>query len=166
MGCPIEFTRPIVVRLHARAPFSEAAMRNSTISVILAVIFGFSVGSSMASETTMRKSSAEELKSVCDKAGGSFSQDAGGYGCGTNCQGKAGTDCVQECRERLLRAGSGACAPNKPFECTRPTAARIERYGSNGALSCGSYPWALGCRIGWASKIRRCRLWSPCIAQW
>src|SRR5215475_2349125 len=40
LGCPIEFTRPIVVRLHARAPFNEAAMRNSTISVILAVIFG------------------------------------------------------------------------------------------------------------------------------
>lgn len=73
-------------------------MRNPTISAILAVIFGFSVGSSMASETTMRKSSAEELKSVCDKAGGLFSQDAGGYGCGTNCQGKPGTDCVLACK--------------------------------------------------------------------
>jgi len=73
---------------------------------------------------------------------------------------------LQECRERLLRAGSWACAPNKPFECTRPIAARIERYGFNGALSCGSYPWALGCRIGWARKIRRCRSRSPCIAQW
>jgi len=98
IGLSIELMRLMVVRLHARAPFNEAAMRNSTISAILAVIFGFSVGSSIASETTMRKSSAEELKSVCDKAGGSFSQDAGGYGCGTNCQGKPGTDCVLACK--------------------------------------------------------------------
>ena len=73
-------------------------MRNSTISIIFAVFLGFSVGSSMASETTMHKSSVEELKSVCDKAGGSFSQDASGYGCGTNCQGKPGTDCVLACK--------------------------------------------------------------------
>jgi len=91
-------TRLMVVGLHARAPLNEAAMRNTTISAILVVIFGFNVGSSMASETTMRKSSAEELKSVCAKAGGSFSQDAGGYGCGTNCQGKPGTDCVLACK--------------------------------------------------------------------
>jgi hypothetical protein len=73
-------------------------MRNSTIPISLAVILGFSVGLSMASETTMRKASMEELKSVCDKAGGSFSQDAGGYGCGSNCQGKPGTDCVLACK--------------------------------------------------------------------
>ena len=52
-------------------------MRNSTNFIILSVIIALSIGSSMASETTMRKSTAEELKSVCDKAGGSFSQDAG-----------------------------------------------------------------------------------------
>ena len=73
-------------------------MRNSTTFIILCVIIALSIGSSMASETTMRKSTAEELKSVCDKAGGSFSQDAGGYGCGTNCQGKPGTDCVLACK--------------------------------------------------------------------
>ena len=73
-------------------------MRNSTNFIILSVIIALSIGSSMASETTMRKSTAEELKSVCDKAGGSFLQDAGGYGCGTNCQGKPGTDCVLACK--------------------------------------------------------------------
>jgi len=31
----------------------------------------------------MHKHSVEELKNVCDKPGGSFSQDAGRYGCGT-----------------------------------------------------------------------------------
>ncbi|MGA7519726.1 MAG: hypothetical protein WBW28_22635, partial [Pseudolabrys sp.] len=68
-------------------------MRTLIVLLILAATFDLS-GSSVASETTMRKSSAEELKSVCDKAGGSFSQDASGYGCGTNCEGKPGTDCV------------------------------------------------------------------------
>src|SRR5262245_46345064 len=141
-------------------------MQNSTISVILAVIFGFSVGSSIASETTMRKSSAEELKSVCDKAGGSFSQDAGGYGCGTNCQGKPGTDCVLACKnDQKTCFAQVPGPPDKPFECTRPIAARLERNLSSGAWSCASGPMALGCRIGWARKIRRCRLRSPCIAQ-
>ena len=63
---------------------------------------GFGVGASVlsasASETAMRKFSPAEMKSVCDKVGGSFSQDAGGYGCGTNCQGKRGTDCVVACK--------------------------------------------------------------------
>ena len=47
-------------------------MRNSANFIILCVITALSIGSSMASETTMRKSTAEELKSVCDKAGGHF----------------------------------------------------------------------------------------------
>ena len=93
----------------------------STIPIIFAAILGFSVGSSMASETTMRKSSVEELKSVCDKAGGSFSQDAAGYGCGSNCQGKPGTDCVLNCKNNeksCFAQVPGLFAPNKPFECT------------------------------------------------
>jgi hypothetical protein len=73
-------------------------MRTLIVLLILAATFDLSIGSSVASETTMRKSPAEELKSVCDKAGGSFSQDAGGYGCGTNCEGKPGTDCVLACK--------------------------------------------------------------------
>ena len=69
----------------------------ATLSLFISAA-GLSVDSSLASETSMHKYSAEELKSVCDKAGGSYSQDAGGYGCGTNCQGKPGTDCVVACK--------------------------------------------------------------------
>jgi hypothetical protein len=43
------------------------------------------------------KTNAEALKSACDKASGKFSQDAKGYGCGTNCQGGPGTDCIVHC---------------------------------------------------------------------
>jgi len=65
---------------------------------LLASAIGLGVGPALASEATMHKYSADELKSACDKAGGSFSQDASGYGCGTNCQGKSGTDCVVACK--------------------------------------------------------------------
>ena len=73
-------------------------MRNLVTSLVLVATFGLSVGSSLASELAMHKYAAEELKRVCEKTGGSFSQDAGGYGCGTNCQGKLGTDCVVACK--------------------------------------------------------------------
>ena len=73
----------------------------ATLSLIVSAA-GFGVGASAlsarASEAAMRKFSPAEMKSVCDKVGGSFSQDAGGYGCGTNCQGKPGTDCVVACK--------------------------------------------------------------------
>ena len=74
-------------------------MRNLAMPLVVLIGgFGLSFGSSLASETTMHKYTAEELKSVCEKPGGSFSQDAGGYGCGTNCQGKPGTDCIVSCK--------------------------------------------------------------------
>src|SRR5215813_11420747 len=74
-------------------------MRNLAMPLVVLIGgFGLSFGSSLASETTMHKHTTEELKSVFEKAGGSFSQDAGGYGCGTNCQGKPGTDCVLACK--------------------------------------------------------------------
>lgn len=108
----------MVVRLYItkRAPPGEAAMR--TISLILATTFSLSAGASLASETTMRKISADELKSVCDKAGGSFSQDAVGYGCGTNCQGKSGTDCVLACKnndKNCFAQVPGRARPTSPL---------------------------------------------------
>ena len=65
---------------------------------LLVSAIGTGAGSALASEAAMHKFTADELKSACDKAGGSFSQDANGYGCGTNCQGKSGTDCVVACK--------------------------------------------------------------------
>lgn len=46
----------------------------------------------------MHKHTLDELKSVCSKAGGSFSQDSNGYACGTNCHGGSGTDCIVDCK--------------------------------------------------------------------
>jgi hypothetical protein len=43
------------------------------------------------------KTSPDALKSACDTAGGKFSQGSMGYGCGTDCKGGPGTDCIVHC---------------------------------------------------------------------
>lgn len=50
-----------------------------------------------ARDMTLPKTTADQLKAACDKAGGKFSQSATIYGCGTDCQGKPGTDCTVNC---------------------------------------------------------------------
>ena len=72
-------------------------MRNLAVSLILIGILGLSV-SSFARDVSIGKRTAEEVKSVCDKVGGKFSQDATGHYCGTNCHGGPGTDCTVGCK--------------------------------------------------------------------
>jgi len=61
------------------------------------VALAFTASSASAAEVSLKKSSADELKAVCQKAGGSFSTDNSGYGCGTDCKGASGTDCTVFC---------------------------------------------------------------------
>ena len=75
-------------------------MRHLTALLVLAgaLVLPFALGTAAsASDITLPKTSPEALKSVCDKAGGKFSQDAKGAGCGTDCQGGPGTDCIVDC---------------------------------------------------------------------
>jgi len=72
-------------------------MRILAVPLVLIGIFGLSV-SSFGRDVSIGKHTAEEVKSVCDKAGGKFSQDATGHYCGTNCHGGPGTDCVVGCK--------------------------------------------------------------------
>ena len=72
-------------------------MRNLTVPLILIGTFAV-CGSALTNEVSMHKHTAEEVKAVCDKVGGKFSQDAGVYGCGTNCNGGPGTDCIVSCK--------------------------------------------------------------------
>jgi hypothetical protein len=51
-----------------------------------------------ASDLTLPKTTADQLKAACDKAGGKFSQGDNIYGCGTDCAGKPGTDCTVNCQ--------------------------------------------------------------------
>ena len=71
-------------------------MRVLTILLVLGGTLAFG-GVSWAGDIHLPKTGAAELKQVCDKAGGSFSQGAARYGCGTDCKGGKGTDCVVSC---------------------------------------------------------------------
>lgn len=52
---------------------------------------------SLGRDLTLPKTTAEQLKTACAKAGGKFSQGPDSYGCGTDCQGGPGTDCIVHC---------------------------------------------------------------------
>ena len=71
-------------------------MRHLTAFLVLAAALALS-GAALARDLTFPKTTAEQLKSACDKAGGKFSQSAKDYGCGTDCKGGPGTDCTVFC---------------------------------------------------------------------
>jgi hypothetical protein len=53
---------------------------------------------SWARDINLPKQTVDQIKATCEKAGGKFSQDSNGYGCGTDCHGAPGTDCVVFCK--------------------------------------------------------------------
>jgi len=67
--------------------------------IILGSLVALALAASFASaaEVNLKKMSSDDLKAVCQKAGGSFSTDNSGYGCGTDCKGASGTDCTLFC---------------------------------------------------------------------
>ena len=71
-------------------------MRIVFLSGILLAAVGLN-GPACANEVSLHKHSTDEVKKVCEQAGGKFSQDARIYGCGSDCHGAAGTDCVVSC---------------------------------------------------------------------
>ena len=71
-------------------------MRTTTALFIISATLALSAPS-FGRDITLPKTSADQLKAACEKAGGKFSQDAKIYGCGTDCQGKPGTDCTVNC---------------------------------------------------------------------
>jgi hypothetical protein len=80
-----------------------------------------------AAEVSLQKSSADDLKAVCEKAGGSFSTDKSGYGCGTNCNGASGTDCTVFCPtngKRCTAQVTGARRPKTAALALAPKSAR------------------------------------------
>ncbi|MBS0248102.1 MAG: hypothetical protein JSR61_15925 [Proteobacteria bacterium] len=67
-----------------------------TVALIVAALIGVAAPAS-ARDLSMGKHSADELKAACAKIGGSFSQGKERYGCGTDCHGAPGTDCIVSC---------------------------------------------------------------------
>jgi hypothetical protein len=80
-----------------------------------------------AAEVGLQKSSADELKATCEKVGGSFSNDSGGYGCGTDCRGGKGTDCTVFCpgsAKRCTAQVTGSRRPKSIEQALAPKSAR------------------------------------------
>jgi hypothetical protein len=71
-------------------------MRSVTVLLVLSgsLVIGTA---SMARDLHLPKTSAAELKQICEKVGGSYSEGAGRYGCATDCKGAKGTDCIVSC---------------------------------------------------------------------
>jgi hypothetical protein len=66
---------------------------------LLVVTGAVALGSpAVARNLTLPKTSSDALHSACDAAGGKFSLGPRGYGCGTNCKGGPGTDCIVHCK--------------------------------------------------------------------
>ena len=97
-------------------------MRHFTALFFLTGVLALS-GAAFARDVTLPKTSAEGLKSACDKAGGKFSQGDNIYGCGTDCAGKPGTDCTVNCTagQKCTAQVIGARRPHNVAEAlTKP----------------------------------------------
>ena len=90
----------------------EVHVRKLTAACILIGAVGFS-GPVLARDIHLEKQTPEQLKAVCEKVSGSFSQDKSGYGCGTDCKGHAGTACMVYCQpnKRCIAQVVGARRP-------------------------------------------------------
>ncbi len=75
-----------------------------TLTALLVLSGTLLLGVAHASDIRLPKTSADELQKICTNVGGSFSPGTDRYGCGTDCKGGKGTDCLV------------TCAPDKP--CT------------------------------------------------
>jgi hypothetical protein len=97
-------------------------LRHFTALFVLTGVLALS-GAAFARDVTLPKTSAEGLKSACDKAGGKFSQGAKDYGCGTDCHGGPGTDCIVHCEaeQKCTAQVIGARRPRSVAEAlTKP----------------------------------------------
>ena len=54
-------------------------------------------GAALARDLRLPKTSADDLQKICTSVGGSFSPGTDRYGCGTDCKGGKGTDCLVTC---------------------------------------------------------------------
>jgi len=78
-------------------------MRSLTALIVLSGTL-IMAGAVQARDLRLPKTSADDLQKICTSVGGSFSPGTDRYGCGTDCKGGKGTDCLV------------TCAPDKP--CT------------------------------------------------
>jgi hypothetical protein len=75
----------------------RGATMASRIFILIAALLV--CGPVLARDISFPKQTAAQIQQACESAGGKLSQDAHGYGCGTDCHGGPGTDCTVYCRE-------------------------------------------------------------------
>jgi hypothetical protein len=92
-------------------------LRTITTLIILAGALALA-GAASARDMTLPKMTPEALHAACDTAGGKFSQDSRGSGCGTDCLGKPGTACTVFCpaNEKCTAQGLGGRRPHTVAE--------------------------------------------------
>jgi L-aminopeptidase/D-esterase-like protein len=83
-------------------------------------------GLSFANDINLEKQTPEQLKSACNQAGGKFSQDSHGYGCGTNCTGGPGTACTVSCEpdKKCVAQVMGSHRPRHILDALKKPAGR------------------------------------------
>ena len=67
-----------------------------------------------AAEVSLQKTSAGDLKALCEKIGGAYSEDNSGYGCSTDCRGGRGTDCTVFCPSTAKRCTAQVGGARRP----------------------------------------------------
>ena len=73
------------------------ALRHLTALLVLSGTLAISAPASARDIHLHIKMSAQALHQTCDQTGGRFSQGPKRYGCGTDCHGHPGTDCIVTC---------------------------------------------------------------------
>ena len=102
-------------------------MKAATLVFFVSSVAMLVAGSSLAAEVNIKLYSADDMKTACQKVGGSFSQDNSGYGCGTDCRGGAGTDCTVFCPSNAKRCTvqvGGSRRPKTFEQALAPNAGR------------------------------------------
>jgi hypothetical protein len=84
------------------------------LMLLVGLTLALTIRPSAAAEVSLQKASAEGLKAICEKMGGPFSQDSSGYGCGTDCHGGKGTDCVVFCPTNAKRCTAQVDGARRP----------------------------------------------------
>lgn len=103
----------------------------ANMKFICAALFALALAAlappSSAAEVNLQKTSADDLKALCQKVGGAYSEDNSGYGCSTDCQGGKGTDCTVYCPSTAKRCTAqvdGARRPKTVEQALAPVSKR------------------------------------------
>lgn len=100
---------------------------NWTRTICLAIALGSLGYPISAAEVNLRNASAEQLKTVCQKVGGSFSESENGYGCGTDCAGSKGSDCTVFCPNSAKHCTAQVGGARRPKTIEQALAPRSKR---------------------------------------